>query len=602
VLLSSAALLCWVITGDSIDLEYSDWELSQQQIERSAALPSYDLAVDLQPLQPAAAAAAAFAAAEEFDAVPVAVETASAAGHPADADADDAGGVDIEQAAAAATDDGCSYSINFASMSLQQSVLSDLPDPSAAAAAAAPPAAVDASVADDAVEQHSDAAGSASRGGSSSGSPDLSHVRPSFRSKFDPLMEELKYTQQLRAEAAASLAGQLHEEEAPAQQQQQQQQVIEEQAVTIPQLQQQQEEAAEDVADAICSAAFDRVFAQVLSEAVDMCSHGSQQQQRPASTVAQQQQQQQQEASAATAATADSSSSVETADTADSSSGSKSIQLDWQSSPGSPPPYLSPMTLRAAAAAAAAANAAAASTPDAESASPPPIAAAGSDADNVSTVSSRQWLVSHPPTDWTPLSDDAATPWSVEAAASSRYGAGSSVTAPDDAAAAEVELGLGRTVKQLDSLLSQAAAESDFTALAAANMQEQQQQQQLAPTTEGGVESAVVTVPADTAATAAAGCLAADGSQEGEDEAAAADGLPLSSARAAAAGSEGSSAADDDEFDWPGTEQVRQQGLLRLPSSTLPFFCTPPHWQPATPPTLFQHAFFTQFLTACYQH
>jgi hypothetical protein len=555
-------LLIFKCTGDSIDLEYSDWEVSQQQLEHSAALPSYDLAVDVQPAQPTAAAAKAEAAAAETQVAAVEASVSNPA---------------------VAAEDGYSYSMDFASMSLQQSLPQDLPESAAAGAVAASRAAT---VAPE--QPQGEVAGSVSQGSSSSGgSPDsLSHVRPSFRAKFDPLIEELRYRQRLKRDTAVALAGGDYTQQVEVQQkldsQQQQQQAAEGQmvaAAVVPQQQQQQQqqgEAAEDLADVICSAAFDRVLAEVLSDAVDMYAHSSWQQQQQALAPAALQphlQQQQQEASAATGVTAASASSVDTADTADSSSGSKSIQLDWQSSPGSPPPHLSPMTMRAAAAAAAAtAESVAPDSADSPAAANTPSSPAAA-VKLVDDGQQQQWqLVSHPPTDWTPLSDEVATPWSLEAAASSRYGAGSSITATDDTAppaaaaaaaaaaagGAELELGLGGTVRQLDLLLSQAATEGD--AAAAAESAALQQQLQQGPELPDLANAAA----ADDDAASAVTSLAADSFESDADAAAAADaaaGLPLSSARVAdgSEGSSGAAAAEDGEFDWPETEQVRPE-------------------------------------------
>jgi hypothetical protein len=408
-------------------------------------------------------------------------------------------------------------------------------------------------------------------------------VWPSFRSKFDPLIEELRYRQQLRGDTAAALtagdaqevehddASEIDSQQHQQQQQQQQRSVGEEVAAAAPQ--QQQGEATEDLADVICSAAFDRVLSEVLSDAVDMYNRSGWQQQQQALAPAAMQPhlQQQQEASAATGVTAASASSADTADTADSSSGSKSIQLDWQSSPGSPPPHFSPMTMRAAAAAAA--SAAAAETSAAEPSISPAIAgspaslAAAAEGAVDGAQQQQQWqLVSHPPTDWTPLSDEVATPWSLEAAASSRYGAGSSLTATDHTAAvaaaaggSDLELGLGGTVRQLDMLLSQAATEGEAAAAAAAESVEFQQQLQQEPEL---LDLAKAAAGADDNAASAATSFAAD-SCESEGDAAAADaaaGLPLSSARVADGSESGSAAADEDgEFDWPETEQVRAE-------------------------------------------
>ncbi|KAF6256128.1 hypothetical protein COO60DRAFT_1531060 [Scenedesmus sp. NREL 46B-D3] len=442
--------------------------------------------------------------------------------------------------------------MDFASTSRQQSLLSDLQEPAQ----------------EQQQQQQTEAVGIASTGSSGSGSSDLSHVRPSFRSKFDPLIEELQYTQRLREEAAAALLGSPLMQEVEDKQQPQQQ----------------RGEADEALADVICSAAFDSVLAEVLSDAVALCSCNSRQQQQQQSAPAARQplQQQQQGASAATGVTAASASSVDTADTADSSSGSKSIQPDWQSSPGSPAQHMSPMSLRAAAAGATAA-AAAATTGAAEPSTPAEAAAGAADG-----VSRQHWqLVSHPPTDWTPLSDELATPWSLEAAASSRCGANSSVTAADDTAAAELEL--GGTVRQLDMLLSQAAAEDDdataATAAAAAaiaapewgeQLQQQEQQQahwELQPE---------LCIPAGAAVRGAAGVdddasagAFADGSPDSEAEAAAA-GLPLPSAHVAGGGENGGAAAaaaaadDDGEFDWPETEQPNAPPSAALPRRRTP--------------------------------
>lgn len=559
-------LLCLVPAADSIDLEYSDWTIDQQQ--DLAALVSYDLAADAMPAEQAAAATVAAAAApavegavscgategaviaEELGAVTDPHEAPSMP-EPAAGDVEEAVAAEEVEVEEAAEDTTFSYSMDFASMSLQQSLVSDLADATAAAAATAPDTQQEGLVPLAPPDQQD--AELTSSGSSSAVSP---QARPSAAvGKLDPLIEELKYRHSLKDEMAAAEA--------------------------VEQQQQQQLDGSQLI-DTICSAALDKMLTDVLAEAVRMWGQTGQQavlavqqqqedeqqqQQRLLPSALQQQQQhlqqEQPDKQQVSAASASSAESAETVDTADSSADSKTLQPDWQSSPGSPPPHLSPLSMRAAATGAVLSSALAnSSRPGALAAGS--AAAAAAPATDTSSSSSQHWPMSHPPTDWTPLSDDSAMPWSAEATASSRLGAASSSlgAAPSTAATDEDGLGLASTVRQLDPLLSQAAIDGDGQ-LGTAAAAEEAVQQQLGGSSQGLVlpvsssssgmgaaeqEPAASSSGSSTTSGAAISTTsaAAGGGDELEGDAA---GLALSSAR-------GPTAADEDEFDWPDPEQV----------------------------------------------